>query len=106
MANLQDMRSIDRMRELADQLGFEIGSDPYGHNHNNLAVYANPTHSVYAKNIALTQGTSDELIMFFLGWGKCLEYFKVIGLVDEDKIKAAEADYKASLIMEDFKKLD
>lgn len=98
MANFNDWTEIQRLLATAKEHGFEIQQGDY--NHQKFGVYATDNTPVYNQDMSIIDGDSTELLMFFHGWQKCIEYLHVLGAVDKKKIAKKVQDYKAVELMD------
>jgi hypothetical protein len=89
--NYTNYQLIKTLEKMAEDCGFEIRRSSYGSEHISLMTQDKETAlPVYARNIALFNGTVEECVCFLQGWYKQREYLTVLLKFKPDRIKDAE----------------
>ena len=89
--NYTNYQLVKTLEKMAEDCGFEIHRSSYGSEHISLMTQDKDTAlPVYARNIALFNGTVEESVCFLQGWYKQREYLSVLLKLKPDRIKEAE----------------
>jgi hypothetical protein len=89
--NYQDYQMIKNLEQMADTSGFDIRRSSYGSEHISLMTKEKDTAlPVYARNIAIFNGSVEDCLCFLQGWYKQREYLSILLRFKTDKIKEAE----------------
>jgi hypothetical protein len=89
--NYQDYQMIKNLEQMADTSGFDIRRSSYGSDHISLMTKEKDIAlPVYARNIAIFNGSVEECLCFLQGWYKQREYLSILLRFKTDKIKEAE----------------
>lgn len=89
---------VKNMIELAEKLGFTVGSDTaqLGTNHAPFAISISENPSklpVYTRRVNVFTGDHSACFAFLIGWQKSQQYLTMVGATTDKKIAAAEQKY-------------
>lgn len=97
MTDWQDVKNIEDLKTLCNQLGFRFGPCIYS-TPTDIALYPTEKLGIYNTEIAMYRGNIEDLIVFLRGWKQNLEYLKQLDAVNDKVIERKIQKYRDKLV--------